>query len=308
MNNGVILIDKPAGVTSAGVVARVKRILGARKVGHAGTLDPDATGLLICLVNGATRVAPFAVEGMKEYSGIIRLGVRTSSDDLAGDVLSESSDIPPFEAVSRAAATFVGTSQQVPPKVSAKKIQGRRAHDLERKGIEFELAPREVRIETLSVWSISNNQIGYRMVCTPGTYVRALARDMGELLGCGAAAESIRREGSGGLSVANACSLDEIGWQRVKDWSILVPQMQRLIVPRDVAEALQQGKPSGLRRVEGLPGLSAIVNRPAVFMYSVDPEEEGLGLLDVDVAGVVSHRATLSALRPQLPETVTEGR
>jgi tRNA pseudouridine55 synthase len=209
-------------------------------------------------------------------------------------VLSESANIPSFEVIAQAAATFVGVSQQVPPRVSAKKVQGRRAHDLERSGIDFELQPREVRIDTLSVWSVTANQIGYRMVCTPGTYVRALARDLGEQLGCGAAAESIRRERSGGLCVADACSLDAIGWDRVRDWAIVVPQMQRLIVPHDVAVALQQGKPAALKSVEALPALSTIAHRPAVFMYSVNETGSGLGLLSVDVQGLVTHRATLS--------------
>jgi tRNA pseudouridine55 synthase len=296
MNSGVLLIDKPAGVTSAGVVARVKRVLGARKVGHAGTLDPDATGLLICLVNTATKIAPFAVEGLKEYSGIIRLGVRTTSDDLSGELIAESNEIPAFDQILQAASTFLGVSQQVPPRVSAKKIQGRRAHDLERRGIDFQLQAREVRIDNLLVWSVTANQIGYRMVCTPGTYVRAVARDLGEKLGCGAAAETIRRERSGGLSVVDACALDAVGWERVQDWAVLVPQMPRVVVPREVAAALQQGKPTALKSVENLAALSGVGGRPTVFMYSIDHTGIGLGLLHVDVQGTVTHRATISPL------------
>jgi tRNA pseudouridine55 synthase len=296
MRNGLLLIDKPAGVTSASVVARVKRILKAEKVGHAGTLDPDATGLLVCLVNAATRVAHYALEGQKCYSGTFRLGVTTSTDDTTGEVLSESNAVPGFAQIESAALKFMGDISQVPPKVSAKKVQGRRAHELERKGVSFELAPKLVRVDSFELWAVDSVRVGYRVRCSPGTYVRALARDLGEALGCGGAAELIRREASGQFDVAHAISLEEISWEAVKDWMLLVPEIPRVVVPPTVASELLQGKPSGLVKVGQLPELAKVVSRPAVFMYTPSEAEEPWGFLEVTSSGQVLHRLNV---RPQ---------
>jgi tRNA pseudouridine55 synthase len=296
MRNGIILIDKPAGVTSASVVARVKRILKAEKVGHAGTLDPDATGLLVCLVNAATRVAHYALEGQKCYSGTFRLGITTSTDDTTGEVLSESAQVPAFAETEKAKARFIGDISQVPPKVSAKKVQGRRAHELERKGVSFELTPKDVRVDSFDLWPVDSMRVGYRVRCSPGTYVRALARDLGEVLGCGGAAESIRREASGQFDVSAAISLEQIGWGAVKEWMLLVPEIPRVVVPRGVASELLQGKPSGLLKVEQLPELAQVVSRPAVFMYTPNVTEEPWGFLEVTASGQVLHRLNV---RPQ---------
>jgi tRNA pseudouridine55 synthase len=280
MHSGILFIDKPGGITSAGVVARVKRILGAERVGHAGTLDPDATGLLIVLVNGATRVASYAADGAKRYSGIMRLGVTTSTDDMAGEVLTESSTIPPFEKVVEACARFVGPIQQVPPKVSAIKVGGKRAHKLSREGHEFELSAREVVVSRFDVEKISDTSFRYVVECSPGTYVRSLARDVGDLLGCGGAVESIRRERSGPFSVEGALTLEEIGWERLRDWSLLIPHIPRIEISEESAAAIRNGHQITLKRVAELPEVASLP-RPSLFCYASKGDPETLGLLNV---------------------------
>ena len=257
MHSGIILIDKPAGITSAGVVGRVKRVLGAERVGHAGTLDPDATGLLVILVNGATRVASYAAEGTKRYSGVMRLGVTTSTDDMAGEVLSESSEIPAFEKVVEASRQFTGPIQQIPPKVSAIKVQGKRAHKLSREGQEFELMAREVTVSRFDIAKVSPSSFSYVVECSPGTYVRSLARDIGEVLGCGGAVESIRREKSGPLSVDGGISLEQISWGHLQDWSLLIPHIPRVEIPEEMAAAILNGHQLTLKRVAALPEVAA---------------------------------------------------
>ena len=284
MHSGIILIDKPAGITSAGVVGRVKRLLEAERVGHAGTLDPDATGLLVVLVNGATRVASYAADGTKRYSGVMRLGLTTSTDDMAGEVLTESSEVPLFEKVVEASRKFVGPIQQVPPKVSAIKVQGKRAHKMSREGEEFELAAREVSVFRFDISKVSDTSFSYVVECSPGTYVRSLARDIGEILGCGGAVESIRREKSGALSVEGAIPLEQISWGYLQDWSLLIPHIPRLEIPEEMAAAILNGHQLTLKRVAALPEVAALP-RYSLFAYASKGEPETLGLLKVLASG-----------------------
>jgi tRNA pseudouridine55 synthase len=284
MHSGIILIDKPAGITSAGVVGRVKRVLGAERVGHAGTLDPDATGLLVILVNGATRIASYAADGTKRYSGSMRLGVTTSTDDMAGDVLSESSELPPFEKVLEASRRFVGPIQQIPPKVSAIKVQGKRAHKLSREGQEFELTAREVTVSRFDISEVSAASFTYIVECSPGTYVRSLARDIGEVLACGGAVESIRRERSGPLSLEGAISLEEISWNHLQDWSLLIPHIPRVEIDEEFAAAIRNGHQLTLKTVAALPEVRALPC-DALFAYASKGERETIGLLKVVATG-----------------------
>ncbi|MEN9844983.1 MAG: hypothetical protein RIS36_130 [Pseudomonadota bacterium] len=280
MHSGILLIDKPAGITSAGVVGRVKRMLGAERVGHAGTLDPDATGLLVVLVNGATRVASYAADGTKRYSGVMRLGVTTSTDDMAGEVLTESSAIPPYEKVIEASRAFTGVIQQVPPKVSAIKVHGKRAHKLTREGHEFELNAREVTVSRFDTESLSDTSFRYVVECSPGTYVRSLARDLGVALGCGGAVESIRRERSGPLSVDGALTLEEISWGQIKDWSLLIPHIPRIEIPEDMATAIRNGHQVTLKKVTQIPAVASLP-RFSIFAYASEEHPETIGLLKV---------------------------
>lgn len=298
MDSGIILIDKPAGMTSAGVVARVKRTLKADRVGHAGTLDPDATGLLVLLVNGATRIASYAADGMKRYSGKIRLGVTTTTDDLSGEELSRSDIRPSSDAIMQSKERFVGIIQQVPPRVSAIKIQGQRAHDLTRKGKSFELAAREVTVYRFDLELHAPDTLTYVIECSPGTYVRSLARDLGEVLGCGAAVASIRREISGPLSVSGAIALEEVSWHSLQDWGQLVPGMPRVEVSADVGALILNGHQQTLRLIRELPAIRTLP-RNSLFAYTCPGSAETLGLLRISPSGEVSVEINIGRSIPQ---------
>lgn len=284
MRDGILLVDKPAGLSSAAVVARVKRGLRAERVGHAGTLDPEATGLLIILINGATRVASYAADGYKVYTGAIRLGVTTSTDDLAGEILTESKVTSSPEEVVLAAKGLTGQIQQVPPKVSAKKLDGKRAYKLHLQGHEFELAPRAVdvkRFELSKGDGQGEHEYRYEVEVSPGTYVRALARDLGKALGCGAAVASIRRERSGKFSVSEAYSLEQVSWESVRDWGDLVPELPRISVTSEVANGLLQGQQWALGAAWRACNVSTVEGAAHHVVYHREGSEESLGILNV---------------------------
>ncbi len=282
MKSGILLIDKPAGITSAGVVARVKRILKADRVGHAGTLDPDATGLLIILINGATRVASYAADGYKVYSGEMALGVRTSTDDLAGEIIEETDRIPQWSDIDAAITRFEGALQQVPPQVSAIKVNGKRAHKMHRQGESFELAARAVDIRRFERRpSQTNHRFEYVVECTPGTYIRSLARDIGATLGCGGAVASIRRERSGHFSVAEAVSLEDVGWAHVQDWSALIPEVPRVVLKDSITASLLNGQPSGLARAWEHWCSSGLASDSALVVYRAESDVQSLGILRI---------------------------
>jgi tRNA U55 pseudouridine synthase TruB len=181
--------------------------------------------------------------------------------------------------------------------VSAIKIGGKRAYRLEREGKEVELKSRTVVVERFELVSIAESSVGYRIVCAPGTYVRALARDLGEKLGCGAAAETIRREGSGHFSVSNAVDLDTLSWDCVRDWGVLIPHVPRVVVPARVAKDLLQGRIAALPAVELLT--ASLGHDVELVAYAAEGnEEETLGLLRVDAARKVGFELNV-ARQPQ---------
>jgi tRNA pseudouridine55 synthase len=211
MESGLLLVDKPEGPTSAYVVARVKRILGAKKVGHLGTLDPFASGLLPLGVNEGTRVAEIFLAAKKSYRGIIALGVETDTQDSTGKVI-ETRAVPSLDdaKLGKIHEAFTGTLMQTPPMFSALKKDGVRLYHLARKGQTVERAPRQIKIETLRLWTTSPAEIGFELTCSKGTYIRTLAADMGTFLGCGAHLKSLRRLSCGLLHIENAIRLDDI--------------------------------------------------------------------------------------------------
>ncbi len=282
MRNGILLIDKPARMSSAGVVARVKRKLGASRVGHAGTLDPDATGLLILLVNGATRVASYAADGFKVYSGEMKLGVRTSTDDISGEVLDTSDTIPLWDSVLEAVARHTGQIKQVPPNVSAIKVDGKRAYRMHRSGEECELAAREVTVRGFEV-TPSDDPAVFRYVveCSPGTYIRSLARDIGDDLGCGGTVLSIRREVSGYFAVKDAVSLDEVSWDRLRDWSELIPTVPRLALPEALVTSLHNGMNVGLHRAWDAWSASGRQSPNNLVVFHSEKDPSSLGMLRI---------------------------
>jgi tRNA pseudouridine55 synthase len=212
--NGVLNVDKPAGPTSHDVVARVRRLAGTRRVGHAGTLDPAATGVLVVLLGVATRLAEYLTELPKRYEAMIRFGLRTDTQDTTGTVLTESdASALTAAAVEAALARFRGEILQTPPMVSAVKVEGKRLYELARRGETVERAARPVTIHELSLTEFHPGPAAWgRLVvgCSSGTYVRTLCADLGEALGVGAAMGALRRTRIGPFRVEEAVSLEAL--------------------------------------------------------------------------------------------------
>ena len=209
--SGVLLIDKPVGPSSAQVVQRVKNILGAKKVGHLGTLDPFASGLLLIGVNEGTKIADIFLGGTKCYRGVMVLGVETDTQDGTGKVIATKAVGPVGEAeLSRLEEKFTGEIQQVPPMFSALKKDGVRLYQLARQGKEVHREPRAIRIDALTLRQASDREIEFEVTCSRGTYVRTLAADMGQELGCGAHLKSLRRTACDHLSVDQALTPDQL--------------------------------------------------------------------------------------------------
>jgi len=249
--NGAVVVDKPAGWTSHDVVNKVRRIFGTKKVGHLGTLDPPATGVLPLLINRATRLAQFFNAGQKEYVGVIRFGHATTTYDADGEPLGQ--DLPPeltWEDVERALRPFRGTFLQTPPPVSAKKIGGRPAYQLARKNVEFELKPVEVTVHAVEILGVEGCRLRLKVRCSPGTYLRAIAHEAGRILGCGAFLESLRRTVSGPFAERQARTLEEL--ERLSDEgrlkealvpaSELLPEFPAQVVDAITETQIRQGR------------------------------------------------------------------
>ena len=210
--HGVAVVDKPAGVTSHDVVAMLRRRFGERQVGHAGTLDPDATGVLVVAVGKATRLLRFVEKTRKGYVGEVVLGSSTSTLDSAGDVVAtfDMSAVTLDDARSAVDEHLVGDIEQIPPMVSALRVDGKRLHELAREGVEVERAPRAVTIKRFDVvdWA-EPGVLRIDVECSPGTYVRTLADDLGRLLGGGAHLRNLRRTHVGEFTIAEAAPPDE---------------------------------------------------------------------------------------------------
>lgn len=204
-----MVIDKPAGITSHDVVSRVRRILGTRKVGHTGTLDPFATGVLPIAVNEGTKAIPFLDEGLKRYDALMQLGVATDTLDMTGAVTRSADWLAVTrENVAAVLKRFTGHLSQIPPMYSAIKLDGQPLYKLARKGQVVERSAREIDIHSLELLSFAPPFVSFRVVCSRGTYVRTLADDMGEMLGCGAALKELRRTASGPFEESSAVSLE----------------------------------------------------------------------------------------------------
>ncbi len=205
---GVLLIDKPAGMTSHDVVDRVRRTLRMKRIGHAGTLDPMATGLLIILVGKATKLSQYLMSLDKEYEGSIKLGETTDTQDADGDVLATRPVPALTEAQLREAIqAFVGDQYQTPPMFSAKKLAGVPLYKLARKGQEVEREPRFIRISSFELTRFGLPEFEVRLRCSKGTYVRTIAHDLGEKLGCGAHLSALRRTATDRFNVSQAVPL-----------------------------------------------------------------------------------------------------
>jgi tRNA pseudouridine55 synthase len=211
----VLLVDKPAGITSHAVVDRVRRVLGTRRIGHGGTLDPFATGLLTILVGRATRLLPFVQQDPKVYRATIRFGAATATDDVTGDIVREA-PLPSPARVAGAIESMTGHMLQRPPAYSAKQVGGVRAYAAARRGKPLSLEPVAVTVYTWTIVSTSGADCVVDVSCTGGTYVRALARDLGEAANSAAHLVALRRMRSGAFDLAGALTLDELDKGDVK--------------------------------------------------------------------------------------------
>jgi tRNA pseudouridine55 synthase len=208
MMDGVIIIDKPAGKTSHDVVSEVKKILGVKKAGHTGTLDPMVTGVLPVCLNEATKLAGFLTGEDKEYLAIMLLGVKTDTLDIEGKIISQSDNFVTEEEIRAAMTQMVGKIKQVPPAYSAVKYCGKPLYKWARKGVLLDMESREVKIHSIVIEDISFPRVTFRVVCSKGTYIRTLCSDVGDLLGLGACLYSLRRLRSGYFSEEMGVSLN----------------------------------------------------------------------------------------------------
>ena len=203
--DGWLLIDKPAGITSSAVVNKVKWALNAKKAGHAGTLDPEATGLLAIALGEATKTVPYITSGIKAYTFIIKLGEATNTDDSEGKVIAQSTNRPSDHKIKEGLKAFIGNIKQIPPQFSAVKVDGQRAYKLARDGEDLDLAPRDLFVQNLQFEKrIDIDHVELKLICSKGGYVRSIARDLGELLECFAYVKSLRRIWSCSLNVNDA--------------------------------------------------------------------------------------------------------
>jgi tRNA pseudouridine 55 synthase len=243
--NGVIIIDKPAGKTSHDVVSAVKKILGAKKAGHTGTLDPMATGVLPVCLNEATKLARFLSEDSKEYLATMLLGVKTDTLDTEGKIISQSQKVVTEDEIRTALANMVGKIVQVPPAFSAVKYCGKPLYKWARRGLMLEAAPREIEIQSLVIEDISYPRVIFRVACSKGTYIRTLCADVGDHLGCGACLCGLRRLRSGYFSEDMAISLEHNGkaelMAKMLPMTKILPLLTTIEVEDSFADRLRDG-------------------------------------------------------------------
>jgi tRNA pseudouridine55 synthase len=243
MVDGLVVVDKATGWTSHDVVARCRRVFGQRKVGHAGTLDPDATGVLLVGLGRATRLLRFLVGLPKSYTGEVVLGVATTTLDASGEVTGrwDMSGVTVAEARS-AAGALTGTLAQIPPMVSAIQVGGRRLHDLARAGVEVERQARTVTVSRFDVTAAGPGVLAIEVDCSSGTYVRSLAADLGTALGGGAHLRNLRRTAVGRWTVAEATPLDSLSLSQVLTPAAALADLAAVTVPADLVGAVGHGK------------------------------------------------------------------
>jgi tRNA pseudouridine55 synthase len=304
--DGLLIIDKPEGITSLEVVREVKRRLGVKKAGHIGTLDPFATGVLPIVINEGTKLVPFLGEEPKEYEAVLKLGEETTTDDLTGKVFSRKGweEFSP-ETIHAVFRTFRGKIQQIPPMFSAIKLKGKPLYRLARKGIEVDRKEREIDIFNIQVEEIHPPQVRFRVSCSKGTYIRSLARDIGRKIGCGAHLLQLRRVRSGPFTLEKA-----ISWQRLTEilkpedifpWLIslreALPSLPEVIGDKRMVKKIRLGMEMVVRDLS-FPSLP--VFEKGQWLKITSPEEGLVAILRSEVRGSDIPRANpeVVALRP----------
>ena len=208
---GVLAVHKGGGMTSHDVVNKVRRLFGTKRVGHAGTLDPMATGVLVVLVGRAAKACEYISSDRKAYRAVLKLGIETDTEDITGEVLRRSDDIPSFDAVADACRGFVGEIKQIPPMYSALKVNGQKLYDLARQGVVIEREARDITVYSLSCKATDkDDEVILDVECSGGTYIRTLCADIGAALGCGGVMAALERREACGIDISECCTLDEL--------------------------------------------------------------------------------------------------
>ena len=312
----MLVVDKPSGPTSHDVVASVRRSLSLRKVGHLGTLDPMATGVLPLVVGRATRLAPLFTNASKQYDAVIRLGLVTDTYDITGTTVggtdAGTSNALPSDSSSSAdeiratAEAFVGSYPQRPPPVSAKKIGGVRAYEFTRRKQRIEIQPVLVTVESLQVLAVKNRTVRCRIVCSSGFYVRSLAHDLGARLGCGGCLETLRRERHGPFELADATPLEDIlnaagtADARTIQMGDLLPDLPHVTVTPEGARRATHG--NSLRASDLVPGSDVrgntrdgrvrVLDRDGKLLAIAEPKENDLWHPKIVLAEVAGPQGT----------------
>jgi tRNA pseudouridine55 synthase len=273
--DGVIIVDKPAGWTSHDVVAKMRGIAGTRKVGHLGTLDPIATGVLPVVIGKATRLSQFYTRSDKIYEGVVRFGWSTHSYDSDGDATSEPRAVS-LDSVELESALekFRGEFDQVPPPVSAKKVDGRRAYDLARKSEPVTLAPVRVQVYELAALEVGGSEARLRVHCSGGTYVRSIAHELGQALGCGAHLSSLRRLASGEFELEQARTLEQLAALAAEDrlMDALIPAAR--MIPQFPAVYVDDLTAAQIRNGRNFPASPFRPDPPSQYMKAVTRDGE----------------------------------
>lgn len=247
--NGILLVDKPSGWTSMDVCAKLRGVFHEKRIGHSGTLDPMATGLLVVFLGRATRAVEFAEADSKEYVAGLQLGITTDTQDTSGNVLSSTQADVSREQLEKTLEQFTGAISQIPPMYSAVKIGGKKLYEIARKGGNVERKSREIFIRKIELMSFDGTRADIRVQCSKGTYIRTLCNDIGEKLGCGGAMCSLRRISAGKFSLEDALTLDEI-IERAENGSInemlldvdaLFDEFEPIVVPERRERELKNG-------------------------------------------------------------------
>ncbi|HEV7498579.1 MAG TPA: tRNA pseudouridine(55) synthase TruB [Vicinamibacteria bacterium] len=304
--DGVLVVDKPAGPTSHDVVDHVRRSLGTRRVGHTGTLDPFATGVLAVCVGKATRLARFLAAGEKTYRATVRLGFATTTDDLTGEPLSGPRAVDVTEdALDAATRELVGERLQVPPAYSAKRAGGQRFYELARRGIAIERAGVPVVVYAIDVRGRDGDRFDLEVRCGAGTYVRALARDLGEILGTGGHLVALRRVRSGAFAESVALAWGDVptrGREALIPMHALLLELPAVTVTADGREALRHGRDlAGPALVGGFP------SAPGERVRVLDDSGALVALAVPRAAGVSSELPVDALLHPEIVLLETAG-
>lgn len=288
--NGLLIVDKHANITSAKAVAIVKKMCGVRKVGHAGTLDPFATGVLICCINKATKLATFLLRGSKTYEGVLNVGVETDTQDSTGEVIStcDTAGISE-EEIKRVFEEFVGVTEQVPPVYSALKHKGVPLHKLARSGRAVVKPPRQIHVSRIEITKIELPLIYFEISCSAGTYVRALCSDIGKRLGCGGHLKALKRIESSGFTIQDAITLSELEvlaasgdmpgiiTDRIIGMTDALPDMPEICVNKVIENKILNGNPLNIKELE----LDQIYDRKGLFK-AVDANRNLLAVLSYE--------------------------